>query len=141
MLRNSVLAVIVEVVLTVLTKHDLSEEEKESRDDFLSILEEHTADESAHVRTRVFQHWSRLQTNNAVPRKMQYGVLEKAIAHLRDKAALVRKAAAACVTTFLTHNLYGAKLQMGELKRDLEGKESVLNVAKEKVSGAFVFSC
>lgn len=107
-MRNSVLHVISEVVLRVLTKNDLNEEQRECRDDFLSILEEHICDTSAHVRSKVFQEWAKLQQENAIPLKIQTQILEKAVAHLRDKAANVRKSAANCVTTFLSHNIYAA---------------------------------
>lgn len=126
---------ITEIILTVLTKHDLSDEEKESRDEFLAILEEHAADTSGHVRARVFQHWARLQSGNAVPRKLQHPVLERAVAHLRDRGALVRKAAAACVTAFLTHNTYGARLRRGEMLEELRRKEEAGAGLREALPG------
>lgn len=100
----------VEVVLNVLTKEDSTEEQKEQRDELLLILEEHIDDTTGFVRTKVFQHWSKLQIENAVPLKMQTRILEKAVLHLRDKAAMVRKTAANCVTVFLSHNVYGAEV-------------------------------
>lgn len=42
---------------------------------------------------QVLQFWCRLQRENHVPVGRQRVVLERAIARLRDKAALVRKAA------------------------------------------------
>lgn len=47
----------------------------------------------------------------------------------------MRKAAAACVTAFLTHNLYGAYLQLGELEAELAKKEGELQVMKEQLVG------
>lgn len=126
---------ITEVIINVLTKHELNEEEKESRDEFFAILEEHIYDVSGHVRAKVFQYWARLQTNNSIPIKIQHSILEKAIAHLRDKGALVRKAAAACVTTFLTHNTYGARLQLQSIEAEFKQKDELLKQCKEKLSG------
>lgn len=97
--------------MSLLSGHDLSEEEKECRDVCLEILVEHVRDVSALVRAKVFQHWARLQMENAVPRKLQYTILDHAVEHLTDKGALVRKNAAACVTEFLKHNLYGANVR------------------------------
>lgn len=97
--------------MALLSGHDLKEEEKQCRDVCLEILEEHIRDISALVRSKVFQHWARLQTANAVPRKLQYKILDHAVEHLTDKGALVRKYAAACVTEFLKHNLYGANVR------------------------------
>lgn len=110
MLRNSILSIITEIVLEVLTKHDLTEEEMESRDDLLGILQEHIWDVSAQVRSKVFQHWTRLQTQNAIPRNLQPIILQRAVEHLIDKGAIVRKNAAVCVTQFLSHNPFGAQV-------------------------------
>ncbi|XP_017786740.1 PREDICTED: condensin complex subunit 1 [Nicrophorus vespilloides] len=132
-LRNSVLSVMVEVILAALTRNDLNEEEKESRDELLEILEEHIADVAASVRSKVFQHWCRLQKENAVPVKMQNVILEKAIFHLRDKAANVRKVAANCVTTFLEYNLFGAKLELGKLREELAEKKGLLDKLKSEL--------
>lgn len=123
------------MILNVFSKATLTDEEKESRDEFLTILEEHIDDIAAHVRAKVFQNWSRLQSHNAVPIKMQHSVLEKAVLHLRDKGAFARKAAAGCVTTFLMHNMYGARLQLNEMLEELEKKENELKVFKDKLVG------
>lgn len=47
----------------------------------------------------------------------------------------MRKAAANCVTTFLTHNVYGACLRLRDMEAELDKKEAELKVAKEKVVG------
>ncbi|KAF5285103.1 hypothetical protein FQA39_LY16792 [Lamprigera yunnana] len=137
-LRNSVLHVITEVVLQVLTKDDLSEEERESRDDFLAILKEHIQDTAALVRAKVFQHWARLQQENAIPLKMQSDILEHCIIHLRDKAANVRKAAANCVTVFLSHNIYGSKLQLELMEAQLIAKSEELNKLRARLEDSHI---
>lgn len=109
-LRASVLNVITEVVLKMYTKHDLSEAEKESRDDFLDILIEHMRDTAAVVRARVLANLTKLQMSCSIPLKLQPTVLELVIRHLEDKAVLVRKAAITCVTTFLQHNPLGSNV-------------------------------
>lgn len=90
---------------------------------------------ASHVRAKVFQHWARLQTNTAIPTKMQHVVLEKAVTHLKDKGALVRKAAAACITTFLTHNTYGSVLQLKPMLTELKQKEEMLSQFQGKLMG------
>ncbi|KAK5637917.1 hypothetical protein RI129_012212 [Pyrocoelia pectoralis] len=137
-LRNSVLHVITEVVLNVLTKKDLTEEERNSRDTFLSILMEHINDVSALVRGKVFQHWSRLQQENAIPLKIQSDVLSQAVVHLRDKAANVRKVAASCVTTFLSHNIYSSNLQLDGIQKQLAVESETLNNLKAKLEDSHV---
>lgn len=106
------LMVITEIIIKVLTVHELTEEQRESRDDFLAILTEHTEDVSALVRAKVMQQWSRLQKESSIPLKYQHQILEKIIERLTDKGALVRKSAANCVTTFLTHNSYSANVSI-----------------------------
>lgn len=104
------MSVITEVIITVFTKDTLTDEERESRDEFLAILEEHILDVAAHVRSKVFQFWARLHSETAIPLKLQNIILESIIPHLHDKGALARKNAAACVTKFLTHNPYGGEV-------------------------------
>lgn len=109
-LRISILNVITEIVLNVLTKHDLSEEQKESRDEFLEVIIEHILDTSAVVRAKVIQNLAKLQKENAIPLTFQNEVLSKVIKHLKDKGAAVRKNAINCITTFLEHNPFGANV-------------------------------
>lgn len=111
-LRNSILTIITEVILVVLTGHDLTEEEQNLRDGFFDVLLDHICDSSAIVRSKVFQHWARLQVQNAIPKKLQHIILKKAITHLRDKGALVRKFAAVCISEFLAHNIYAAYVRL-----------------------------
>ncbi|KAJ8939307.1 hypothetical protein NQ314_011165 [Rhamnusium bicolor] len=125
-LRNSVLTVITEVVINVLSNHDLSEEQRESRDEFLVILTEHMDDVAALVRAKVIQHWARLQKESAIPLKYQHQILEKVIEHLYDKGALVRKSAANCVTTFLAHNTFSANLSQSIMQKELVDKQKML---------------
>lgn len=46
-----------------------------------------------HLRFQVLQFWSRLQRENCVPVNRQREVMKRTVGRLRDKAALVRKAA------------------------------------------------
>lgn len=107
-LRNSILTIIVEIILAVLNKQNLSEEEKEDRELFLNILQDHILDINGLVRAKVFSLLSRLQEENALPIKTQINVLDKAVQHLRDKVVAVRKSAVNCIKVFITHNIYGA---------------------------------
>lgn len=96
------------MLLNVLHKPNLSDEEMEDRNALLMILEEHIADINGLVRNKVFAHFSKMHEANALPIHNQISVLEKAVRHLRDKVVAVRKAAASCIKTFITHNIYGA---------------------------------
>ncbi|XP_044764011.1 condensin complex subunit 1 [Coccinella septempunctata] len=136
-LRNCVLSVITEVISKVLTKHDLTEEEKEFRDEFIAILKEHIGDSSPLVRSKVFQHWARLQKENSIPLVNQNEILEMAIEHLRDKGSLVRKCAANLVTLFLSHNAYSYDLKLAERKKNLEEVEGEIKKLEEEIQKVF----
>lgn len=136
-LRNCVLSVITEVISKVLTNHELSEEEREFRDEFIAILKDHIGDVSPLVRTKVFQQWARLQEENAIPLKNQNEILELAIDHLRDKGALVRKSAASLVTIFLAHNAFSYDLKLCERKKNVEMAEAEIKELEEEIQKIF----
>ncbi|XP_048518425.1 condensin complex subunit 1 [Dendroctonus ponderosae] len=133
-LRNSVLNVMTEVILHVQAKLELNKEEREYLNELLSILMEHMRDKSAHVRTRVMQHFARLQTEGAIPPHLVNDVLENVVKyHLHDKAALVRKSSVGCVTTFLSYNVYGSQLSLSEVTKELERKRELLDQLQPQV--------
>ncbi|KAL1512984.1 hypothetical protein ABEB36_002478 [Hypothenemus hampei] len=136
-LRNSILNVITEVIIHVLTNHQLTEDESKYRDEFLTVLFEHMKDNSAHVRSRVIQHWGRLQAQNAIPKELVNELLEKVINyHVHDKAASVRKCAVNCVTTLLSHNAYSSDLSLLRMKQELQRNEASLNELQPKINRA-----
>ncbi|CAG9864252.1 unnamed protein product [Phyllotreta striolata] len=135
-LRISVLMVMLEVILNVLTKHDLEDREKELRDTLFDIVMEHCTDQSALVRGRVFSQLARFQKANAIPLKFQRTVLEKAVEHLTDTSPIARKCAANCVTTFLSFNVYGAQLSLSSTKAELEETQKKLTELQAQLSNA-----
>ncbi|EDS28117.1 condensin [Culex quinquefasciatus] len=71
---------------------ELADELKETRDDFLHDLFNHTMDVSAHVRSKVLQIRHYIQGQNAVPlSSWQHQVLKGSVERLEDKSLLVRK--------------------------------------------------
>ncbi|CAH0557488.1 unnamed protein product [Brassicogethes aeneus] len=134
-LRNSVLNVITEVILNVLTNHELTDEQRESRDEFFNILLDHINDITAQVRSKVIQHFARLQKENAIPIGKQYDIIEKVIFHLGDKGALVRRSAINCVTTFLSHNAFSANLSLSKMEVELEKNQKELDELKQRFEG------
>lgn len=109
-LRNSILTIMTEVILNILSKDNLMDEEREIRNFLLSVLEEHILDTAGHVRSKVFQLWGKLQSNHAIPKNLQPVILEKMLHHLSDKAGLARKNAAGCVTCFLVTNPFSGEV-------------------------------
>lgn len=98
------------VVLKALTSEDLTEEQKEKRDDCLNILEEHILDCNAYVRSKVLQTWQRLCCEGAVP-LARYGSLLAATAlRLEDKSAHVRRQALQLLRALLQSNPFAGKV-------------------------------
>lgn len=129
------MSIITEVILKVLTKPELSDEERESKEELLYILEQHMLDVSAYVRCKVISFWAKLQTENAIPTNLQSHILGKVIVHLRDKAALVRKQAANCVTIFLTHNVFDFELPLSALEKQYNELSEKLAILKLRLHG------
>uniref|UniRef100_A0A182PMX8 Condensin complex subunit 1 n=1 Tax=Anopheles epiroticus TaxID=199890 RepID=A0A182PMX8_9DIPT len=125
-LRNCVLQIMGEAIVSELTSEDLSDELKETRDEFLEDLLNHMMDISAHVRSKVLQIWLNLKEHNAVPLAWIHKVLHVAVERLEDKALLVRKQAIALIKAFLEHNPFSAKLSLAELKAQYEEEDKKL---------------
>ncbi|XP_055539807.1 condensin complex subunit 1 isoform X2 [Wyeomyia smithii] len=131
--RNCVLQIMGEAIISELSSEDLSEELKETRNEFLEDLYNHTMDVSAHVRSKVLQIWHFLQRQNAVPLLWQHQVLERAVERLEDKALLVRKNAIALIKVFLEHNPFSAKLSLAELRTQYEQVNEKLQEIRDKM--------
>ncbi|XP_052888716.1 condensin complex subunit 1 isoform X2 [Anopheles moucheti] len=132
-LRNCVLQIMGEAIVSELTAEDMSDELKETRDEFLEDLLNHMMDISAHVRSKVLQIWLNLKENNAVPLLWIHKVLHTAIERLEDKALLVRKQAIALIKSFLEHNPFSAKLSLAELKVKYEEEDKKLQDIRTQV--------
>ncbi|EDS44953.1 condensin [Culex quinquefasciatus] len=108
-MRNCVLHIMGEAI------EELADELKETRDDFLHDLFNHTMDVSAHVRSKVLQIRHYIQGQNAVPlSSWQHQVLKGSVERLEDKSLLVRKNSIALI---LEHNPFSAKLSRIEKNR------------------------
>lgn len=107
-LRICILTIITEVIINVLCKEDMNEEEKETRELLLKQLDMHITDINAHVRSKVLQLWTKLQFEGAVPLNRLPELLEKASKRLSDRTVVVRKSAAALLTKTIESNPYAA---------------------------------
>ncbi|XP_047533582.1 condensin complex subunit 1 [Vanessa atalanta] len=133
-IRISVLGMMCEVLSVELTGEGLSDEQRIQRDDFLDDLYEHMHDLSAYVRHKVLQFWCRLQRENCVPVTRQHVVLERAIGRLKDKAALVRKAAIQLLKIFLECNPFSAQLKLQLLEEQLKNEQNILEDLQKKLN-------
>lgn len=82
----------------------------------------YVCDTTAHVRSKVLQHWIRLHAEAAIPKDIQMDVLKKVSRRLEDKATLVRKYALQLMSVFLKCNIYTAILDIEIYQKDLESE-------------------
>lgn len=122
-----------DIIACELTSEDLSEELKETRDDFLYNLHLHIMDISAHVRSKVLQIWSHMKEENSVPLAWQHKVLQKAVERLEDKGSLVRKNSIILIKAFLERNPFAAKLSLAELTQQSEKAMEKLQELREQM--------
>lgn len=133
-LRISVLGMMCEVLSVELRGEELTEQQRAQRDDFLDDLYDHMHDLSAYVRTKVLNFWARLQRESCVPVCRQRTVLERAIGRLKDKAALVRKAAIQLLKVFLESNPFSAQLKLELLEEQLKTELDILESLHKKLN-------
>ncbi|XP_060803530.1 condensin complex subunit 1 isoform X2 [Amyelois transitella] len=131
-LRISVLGMMCSVLSVQLRGEGLTAAQRAQRDDFLDDLYDHMHDLSAYVRHKVLQFWCRLQRENCVPVTRQRTVLERGIGRLKDKAALVRKAAIQLIKVFLECNPFSAQLKLELLEKQLETEQKILEDLQKK---------
>ncbi|KAH8386028.1 hypothetical protein KR200_008218 [Drosophila serrata] len=135
-LRNCVLQIIGDTVISELTSEGLSQELKEVRNEFLEHLLSHICDVSAHVRSKVLSIWHHLKVQHAIPLNFIINVLSEAIGRLEDKSSLVRRAAMQLIKSALESNPYSSKLSIDELRakhaKEVEAMEKLDEVLKEE---------
>ncbi|XP_077998535.1 condensin complex subunit 1-like [Glandiceps talaboti] len=125
-MRNGVLGVIGEIVVKVLSKEVMDNKEKNDRDQFLDILEDHIHDVNAFVRSKVMQIWLRLCHEKVVPLNRYKDVVALTIGRLEDKSSIVRKQAIQLIRAFLAGNPFAATLPVEDLKTKLEEEKKKL---------------
>ncbi|KZC05191.1 Condensin complex subunit 1 [Dufourea novaeangliae] len=122
-MRNCTISVLGAVVQKALTGDDLTQEQKDQRDECLNSLEEHMLDVHAYVRSKVLQVWQRLCCNGAIPLARQGKLLAATALRLEDKSANVRKQALQLLRALLQANPFAAKLNKEEIYKSLEEEE------------------
>lgn len=133
-LRICVLQVMSEIVLSELSREEMTQEEKDTRDEFLDHIFMHIHDINAHVRSKALHMWCHMKNENAVPLSWLSPVLKQAVGRLEDKSALVRKNSIQLIKSFLEANPFAAKLSLEELEKRYEEKSNELSSLREKIS-------
>lgn len=109
-MRNCTISIIREVVQKALTGDDLTQEQKDQRDECLNNLEEHILDNNAYVRSKVLQVWQHLCCEGAIPLARQGRLLATIALRLEDKSANVRKHALQLMRALLQSNPFAGKV-------------------------------
>lgn len=109
-MRNCTISIIREVVQKALTGDDLTQEQKDQRDECLNNLEEHILDNNAYVRSKVLQVWQHLCCEGAIPLARQGKLLATTALRLEDKSANVRKHALQLMRALLQSNPFAGKV-------------------------------
>ncbi|XP_062136373.1 condensin complex subunit 1 [Drosophila sulfurigaster albostrigata] len=133
-LRNCVLQIMGDAVVSELTSEELDDEMKEARNEFLDNLLAHVNDISAHVRSKVMHIWHHLKEQHAIPLSFQIKVLREAVDRLEDKSSLVRRAAIQLIKAFLENNPYSGKLTLEELIKKHEKEVQVMEQLDEVIA-------
>lgn len=133
-LRICILQLMSEIVSGELTGEELSQEDKDMRDEYLEHIYEHIHDVNAHVRAKALGIWCQMKKENVVPLIWQSRVVKYAVGRLEDKSSLVRKNAIQVVKSFLERNPYAAKLSLDELEKRYEVKVKELSDFRQKMS-------
>ncbi|KAG8271683.1 meiotic chromosome condensation [Homalodisca vitripennis] len=135
-MRCCVLSVMTEILLNQLSHEGLDDNAKEQRDLYLELLEEHTMDSNAFVRSRVLQLWQKIVQNNAVPKIRFLMVVDLAIERILDRSSNVCKHAISLLKVILEHNPYGAQLNIQQLANQLLLAEEQMQTLERKI-GSF----
>ncbi|CAO2606618.1 Condensin complex subunit 1 [Lemmus lemmus] len=132
MMRNAVLGAMAEMVLQVLKGDQLEETARETRDQFLDILQAHVHDVNSFVRSRVLQLFTRIVQQKVLPLTRFQVVVALAVGRLADKSVLVCKNAIQLLASFLANNPFSCKLSDVDLAGPLQKEIQKLQDMKEE---------
>ncbi|XP_075699090.1 condensin complex subunit 1 [Rhinoderma darwinii] len=132
LMRNAVLTVMGETVVRVLSRDNLDESEKNTRDSFLDHLQEHVHDVNTFVRSCVLQIFNRIVQEKALPLSRFQTVVTLVVGRLFDKSVKVCKNAIQVLASFLANNPFTCKLSSVDLKAPLEKETKKLKELQDK---------
>lgn len=133
-LRICILQLMSEIIMGELTGEELSQDEKDTRDEYLDHIFAHIHDVNAHVRSKSLGIWWQMKNDNAVPLIWLSPVVKCAVGRLEDKSSMVRKNAIHVIKSFLERNPFAAKLSLEELEKRYDDKLKLLTELRKKMA-------
>ncbi|XP_031627006.1 condensin complex subunit 1-like [Contarinia nasturtii] len=130
--RNSLFAIMNDIIVNHLSGEDLNNDQKTLREECLEDLWNHMNDTSSYVRSKVIHIWNDLKNQNAVPLEWILRVVTRAIERLEDKTATVRKNAITLLKSFLESNPFASTLQLEVIEQKLQKEVKEMNELQEK---------
>ncbi|KAM6321256.1 condensin complex subunit 1 [Aegotheles albertisi] len=132
MMRNAVLAAMAEVLVQVLSGDQLEEAARDTRDQFLAMLQAHVCDIHGFVRSRVLQLFTRIVQQKALPLTQFQPVVSLAVGRLKDKSVVVVKNAIQLLAEFLSNNPFSGKLSCSDLAEPLRKEVQKLQEMRDR---------
>lgn len=132
-LRNCAIGVMGIIVTNVLSSENISSEDRVTRDECLTNLEDHILDCNAYVRSKVLQVWQNLCCEGAIPLSRQSSLLKSTLLRLEDKSANVRKQALQLLRAILQSNPFTSKMNQEQFLQKLEQAKSELKQLQTNV--------
>lgn len=123
-MRNAVLESFSQVLIKLLSKSDMDENLKRTRDSFLDKMQEHFHDVNAFVRSRILTIFADIVKNRALPLARYNKITDLAIRRLNDKSCYVRKNATALLYQLIVCNPYSQFLNIKEIENQIESKKT-----------------
>nr|KAG5706434.1 hypothetical protein BaRGS_032827 [Batillaria attramentaria] len=121
-LRNGVLGMMGEILIRVLSKEGLDQNQRINRDGFFDRLQDHIHDIHAFVRSKVLQIWLTIVSEKV----RQEALVGLVLGRLQDKSSQVRRYAIQLLTAVLRCNPFAAKLSVDELAVSYENEKTKL---------------
>lgn len=133
-LRICFLQLMSEIVNGELSGEELTQDQKDIRDEYLDHIFSHIHDVNAHVRSKALGLWCQLKKDDAVPLIWLSPVAARAVGRLEDKSNLVRKNSIHLIKSFLERNPFAAKLSIEELEKRYDDKLKELSDLRNKMN-------
>ena len=110
--RISILSIITDVILNLLSKDDLNDDERNTRNKLFNFLLMHMTDLSSFVRAKVAQFFLKLQASEAIPLIFYFPIMEQAFSRLNDKTIWVRKYSINLINRMIDSNPFSANVSI-----------------------------